>query len=73
MISGDFMTELELLFYVSWSVIFLFLCLNKNGDEIESFSEIAWVLFSGTLFLGIFHQILKTICFRIPWYELFFH
>lgn len=73
MISGDFMTELELLFYVSWSCLFMSSYMNREGNDAYGNLPILFGVFVlGTLLFGVFHQILKTICFRIPWYDWFF-
>ena len=61
------MTELELLFYVSWSCLFISSAIDRAGTLFNSFSEVFWGFVGMTLFLGLFHQLLKTIFFRISW------
>ena len=75
MITGDFMTELELLFYVSWGLYAANYFKDDtmvNWTDTQLYLMCFFVVTFLTLVLGIFHQILKTICFRIPWYEWFF-
>ena len=68
MISGDFMTELELLFYITFGLIYGCAVDRKDLKDIAG----AWgILLVHTFAWGLFHQILKTIFFRIPWYDLF--
>jgi len=73
MISGDFMTELELLFYITFGLIYGCAVERKNVSvNLKNGLWSVWVsVFFYMFYWGLFHQILKTICFRISWGEVF--
>ena len=75
MISGDFMTELELLFYITFGLIYGCAVERKNLSlNLKNGFWGIWVsVFMYMFYWGLFHQILKTIFFRIPWYDWFIY